>query len=84
MTIRQGLLLVGIAAAQFGIFEAGLRIWGSSEAAPSFQGLFEPDPAIGYRLKPHARMRFTTSEFTADIETNGAGLQTTRKSAPSA
>lgn len=75
MTIRQALLLVGIAAAQFGIFEAGLRTWGSSEAAPSFQGLFEPDPAIGYRLKPHARMRFTTSEFTADIATNGAGLR---------
>ena len=75
MTIRQALLLVGIAAAQFGIFEAGLRIWESSEAAPSFQGLFEPDSAIGYRLKPHARMRFTTSEFTADIETNGAGLR---------
>jgi lysophospholipase L1-like esterase len=75
MTIRQALLLVGIAATQFGIFEAGLRIWGSSEAAPSFQGLFEPDPAIGYRLKPHARMRFTTSEFTADIATNGAGLR---------
>ena len=64
-----------IAAAQFGLFEAGLRTWGSSEAAPSFQGLFEPDPAIGFRLKPHARMRFTTSEFTADIAINGAGLR---------
>ena len=42
---------------------------------PSFQGLFETDPAIGYRLKPHARTRFTTSEFTADIAINGAGLR---------
>ena len=47
-----------IVAAQFGIFEAGLRTWGSSEAAPAFQGLFEDDPAIGYRLQPNARTRF--------------------------
>ena len=64
-----------IAAAQFGIFEVGLRTWGSSEAAPAFQGLFETDPAIGYRLKPHARTRFTTSEFNAEIAINGAGLR---------
>jgi lysophospholipase L1-like esterase len=64
-----------IVAAQFIIFEAGLRTWGSSEAAPSFQGLFEPDPGIGYRLKPHARTRFTTSEFSADIAINGSGLR---------
>jgi lysophospholipase L1-like esterase len=75
MTIRLALSFLAIAVAQFGVFEAGLRIWGSSEAAPSFQGLFEPDPAIGYRLKPHARTRFTTSEFTAEIATNGAGLR---------
>ena len=75
MSIRKVLTFVLIAAAQFGLFEAGLRTWGSSEAAPSFQGLFEPDPAIGFRLKPHARMRFTTSEFTADIAINGAGLR---------
>lgn len=74
MTTRL-LTFVLIAAAQFGLFEVGLRTWGSSEAAPSFQGLFEPDPAIGFRLKPHARMRFTTSEFTADIATNGAGFR---------
>jgi len=75
MTIRHALSFLLIAAAQFGIFEAGLRTWGSSEAAPSFQGLFEPDPVIGYRLKPHARTRFTTSEFTAEIATNGVGLR---------
>ncbi len=74
MTTRL-LTFVLIAAAQFGLFEVGLRTWGSSEAAPSFQGLFEPDPAIGFRLKPHARMRFTTSEFTADIAINGAGFR---------
>lgn len=75
MTIRHLVSFVLIAAAQFGIFEAGLRIWGSSEAALPFQGLFETDPAIGYRLKPHARTRFTTTEFAADIAINGAGLR---------
>ena len=75
MNPRHILAFALIAAAQFGLFEAGLRTWGSSEAAPSFQGLFETDPAIGYRLKPHARTRFTTSEFTADIAINGAGLR---------
>jgi hypothetical protein len=75
MTLRHLLIFVVIAAAQFGLFEAGLRTWGSSEAAPSFQGLFEPDPVIGYRLKPHARTHFATSEFSADIATNGAGVR---------
>jgi hypothetical protein len=75
MSTRHLMSFVLVAAAQFGLFEAGLRTWGSSEAAPSFQGLFEPDPAIGYRLKAHARARFTTSEFTAEIATNGAGLR---------
>jgi SGNH hydrolase-like domain, acetyltransferase AlgX len=75
MTIRHVAWFACIAAAQFGMFEVGLRTWGSSEAAPSFQGLFETDQAIGYRLKPHARTRFTTSEFTAEIAINGAGLR---------
>lgn len=64
-----------IFAAQFVIFEVALRVWGSSEAAPSFQGLFEGDPVIGYRLKPHARTRFTTSEFDTNIVINGAGVR---------
>ena len=64
-----------ILAAQFWIFEAALRTWGSSEAAPSFQGLFEGDPQIGYRLKPDARTRFVTSEFAADIAINSIGLR---------
>ena len=71
-----------IAVAQFGIFEAGLRTWGSSEAAPSFQGLFETDPAIGYRLKPNARVHFATSEFAADIAINSAGLRDDDEIAP--
>ena len=56
-----------ILAVQFGIVEVALRVWGSSEAAPAFQGLFEGDPVVGYRLKPNARTRFTTSEFDTEI-----------------
>ena len=66
------LVILGI---QFGLFETALRVWGSSEAAPSFQGLFENDPTAGYRLKPNARVRFTTSEFDTEIAINGQGVR---------
>jgi lysophospholipase L1-like esterase len=64
-----------ILAAQFGLFEGALRLWGHSEAAPAFQGLFEDDPDAGYRLKPGARVRFTTSEFDTEIHVNAAGVR---------
>jgi lysophospholipase L1-like esterase len=73
--VRHLLLFAAIAAAQFGILEVALRVWGSSEAAPAFQGLFEGDPRIGYRLKPHASVRFATAEFETDITINGAGVR---------
>ncbi|HEV3485346.1 MAG TPA: hypothetical protein VG106_08060 [Vicinamibacterales bacterium] len=66
---------VVIVLLQFVIFEAGLRVWGSSEAAPSFQGLFTGDPVIGYRLNPNARVRFTTSEFDAQINITSDGVR---------
>jgi len=64
-----------IAAAQFCLFELGLRRWGSSEAAPAFQGLFTVDPLAGYRLEPGARIRFTTSEFDTEIAINRSGVR---------
>jgi lysophospholipase L1-like esterase len=64
-----------IMAVQFGLFEVALRTWGSSEAAPAFQGLFIADPDIGYRLKPGAHVRFTTAEFDTEIAINGAGVR---------
>jgi lysophospholipase L1-like esterase len=73
--VRHVLFFAAIAAAQFGIFEIALRTWGSSEAAPAFQGLFEGDPRIGYRLKPRASVRFATAEFETDIAINGAGVR---------
>ena len=71
---RVGAFLL-VLLAQFGIFEAALRTWGSSEAAPAFQGLFTGDEATGYRLKPGARIRFTTSEFDTDIAINSRGVR---------
>jgi lysophospholipase L1-like esterase len=80
--LRRLAALAAIGAIQFGIFEAALRTWGSSEAAPSFQGLFEGDPLLGYRLKPNARTRFVTSEFAADIAINGSGFRDTEELGP--
>ena len=73
--LRRGTLFALILVLQFAVFETALRTWGSSEAAPSFQGLFEGDPVLGYRLKPGARTHFATSEFAADIAINHQGFR---------
>ena len=75
MRVRRALLIFAIAAAQFALFEIALRLWGHSEAAPSFQALFMPDPVIGYRLRPGARTRFVTDEFEASIAINAQGVR---------
>ena len=74
LTGRAVLFLV-IVIAQFLLFEAGLRLWGGSEAEPGFQKLFMSDAAIGYRLRPGARTRFATTEFETDIAINGSGVR---------
>lgn len=79
---RRLALFAAILAIQFGVFEAALRMWGSSEAAPSFQGLFVGDPLIGYRLKPNARVGFATSEFDTEIATNSLGLRDDQELGP--
>ena len=73
--VRHAVIFAIVVAVQFGVFEAALRMWGSSEAAPAFQGLFTGDPTIGYRLKPGAHVRFTTAEFDTDIAINATGLR---------
>ena len=72
---RHVVVFAVILAAQFGVFETALRVWGHSEAAPAFQGLFDGDAAAGYRLKPNARVRFATSEFDTEIHINAEGVR---------
>jgi lysophospholipase L1-like esterase len=72
---RRLLLAAAILVAEFGLLEAGLRIEGGSEATPAFQALFLQDPRVGYRLKPGARTRYTTVEFSTDIAINGQGVR---------
>ncbi len=79
---RRLVLLLAIAAVQFAVFEFALRVWGHSEAAPSFQALFMPDPVIGYRLRPNARTRFATAEFDTEIGINGQGVRDSRDIGP--
>ena len=64
-----------VLAVQFVAFEAALRVWGSSEAAPAFQGLFMQDPDVGFRPRPGARTRYGTAEFETDIAINHAGVR---------
>jgi len=80
---RATLFLV-ILAAQFLLFEAGLRLWGGSEAEPGFQNLFMSDRTIGYRLRPGARTRFATTEFETDIAVNGSGVRDDAEIGPKA
>jgi hypothetical protein len=76
-------LVCAVALVQFGLFEAGMRLRGGTEAAPEFQTLFMPDPVVGYRLKPGATARFKTAEFETRISINGAGVRD-REIAPKA
>ena len=79
---RRALLLLAIGSVQFAAFEAALRTWGHSEAAPSFQALFMPDGQIGYRLRPNARTRFVTSEFDTHLAINAEGVRDDRDIGP--
>lgn len=71
-------LLAAIGLAQFFLFEAGMRMYGHSEAALSFQSLFMPDRTVGYRLRPHASTRYVTAEFDTRITINGQGVRDDR------
>ena len=73
--MRRLLLILAIFAAQFAVFELGMRAAGGSEAAPAFQRLFMPDARIGHRLRPGASTHFATSEFATDISINAPGVR---------
>jgi lysophospholipase L1-like esterase len=73
--VRRIAVFLAVMAVQFAIFEAALRHWGGSEAAPAFQGLFMQDPDVGFRLRPNARTRFATVEFDTHIDINNVGVR---------
>ncbi|HEY3884132.1 MAG TPA: hypothetical protein VGL62_02900, partial [Vicinamibacterales bacterium] len=79
---RRALLFAAILLAQFAVFETGLRVWGHSEAASSFQDLFMPDARVGYRLRPGAHAHYVTSEFATDITVNAQGVRGERDIGP--
>ena len=68
-------LMCAVVLIEFGLFEAGFRIKGGTEAAPEFQRLFIPDQVLGYRLKPGETARFKTAEFDTRITINQAGVR---------
>jgi hypothetical protein len=72
---RRLLLLALILAAEVAVLEAGLRWHGGSEGSPAFQALFMTDAAVGYRLTPNARTRYTTAEFSTDLAINPQGVR---------
>lgn len=78
------LLLAAILAAEFAALEAGLRWHGGSDASPAFQSLFMQDPAVGHRLKPGARARYTTVEFSTDLAINAQGVRDDAEIGPKA
>ena len=70
------LILIGaILLGQFAVLEAGLRMFGGMEAEPAFQSLFLSDNRIGYRLRPGASIRYTTTEFSNQLTINAQGVR---------
>ena len=75
MTTRRLFVLLVIVVAEFAVLEAGLRLAGGWEASPSFRTLFMTDPEVGHRLRPNARSRYSTVEFTTDLAINAQGVR---------
>jgi hypothetical protein len=74
-TTRRVLIAAIILIAEFAVLEAGLRVYGAFEGTTTFSSLFMDDPDVGTRLRPNARIRYTTAEFTADIAINEQGVR---------
>ena len=79
--VRIGVLAL-LLAAEFALLEAGMRVVGGSEAAPSFQQIFIQDPRMGHRLKPGARTVYSTVEFSSRISINAQGVRDDRDLGP--
>jgi hypothetical protein len=70
------LVLIGVILLwEFAMLEGGLRVLGGTESAPAFQSLFMPDDDIGFRLRPGASARYSTSEFSTELTINRQGVR---------
>lgn len=70
------LLVLGLLfVVEFVVLEASLRWRGGSEASPEFQSLFTDDEQVGHRLRPGAHARYTTPEFSTDLQINAQGVR---------
>jgi hypothetical protein len=72
---RRLVICAVILIGEFAVLEAGLRMYGGSEASPAFQSLFMQDPQVGHRPRPNARARYTTAEFSTDLAINPQGVR---------
>jgi hypothetical protein len=81
---RRFLLVFVILLLEFVLLEAGLRFEGGAESSPAFQSLFMQDPDVGHRLRPNARARYTTVEFSTDLAINGEGVRDDEEIGPKA
>jgi len=72
---RRVMVLAVILIVQFALLEAGLRLYGAFEGSSTFQSLFMDDPRVGIRLRPNTHVRYSTVEFTADIDINAQGVR---------
>lgn len=84
ISVRPVLICLVILVAEFAVLEGALRVYGGSEAAPTFQSILMQDPRIGHRLKPGASTRYTTVEFSTDITINAQGVRDDRDIGPKA
>ena len=82
--LRRVALAALILAAEFAILETALRAYGALEGSSTFQSLFMDDPAVGIRLRPDTRIRYTTVEFTTDIAINAQGVRDDEPTGPKA
>jgi lysophospholipase L1-like esterase len=73
--MKQCALIAAIIVAEFAILEAGLRMFGQSEAGAAFQSLFITEGPVGYRLRPGATIRYWTSEFDTPLAINAQGVR---------
>ncbi|HQX81600.1 MAG TPA: hypothetical protein PKW63_07570 [Vicinamibacterales bacterium] len=73
--LRRAALVGVILVLEFAALEAGLRTWGAFESSSEFRTLFMDDPQVGVRLRPNARISYSTVEFTTDIAINDQGVR---------